>query len=228
MNTSILKKAGILTGLLMIAAQAQAASVSVTLELSNVPQLPAGGEYLEVTISDGAAGAINFEVAILEDLADLDMVGNFGIQNFGFNFGDSGATAANIVGPAGWTVETNMNLSVFGGFDVRLSGTSSTRKDPLQFSIVGVDGDTPQDYLTKLSSGGVLFASHVAGFSLTYSNNEEMQMELTSAFIGGGQVNVVPLPPAMTFMLSGASVLGAMALRRRRREGADALAAAAA
>ncbi len=228
MNTTIVKKTGFVAGMLLLGMQAQAASVSAIMELSNVPQLPAGGEYLEVTISDGLDGAINFEVAILEDLADLDDGGNFGIENFAFNFGDSGATSGDIVGPAGWSVDENRNVSVFGGFDVLLSGTGSTRQDPLQFSIVGVEGDTPEDYLTQLSGGGVLFASHVAGFSLIYGMNEEIPQELTSAFIGGGQVNVVPLPPALTFMLSGASVLGAMALRRRRRERADGALAAAA
>jgi len=161
--------------LLCLAAVAQAASVSVILDQSNQENLlPDGSEYLMVTISDGADGAIDFSIETLDELFNVSQGSNYGIQSFAFNFGDSGATAGNIVQPDGWKVfdKGAVNFSGFGSFDVILKGKGHSRFDPLEFSIAGVDGDTPFDYIQAVSTGNaaegnVLFGSHVAGFSLT-------------------------------------------------------------
>ena len=276
----------------MFAVTAGAASLQYQLELSNESQaFPAGTPYLNVTISDGANGAIDFKVTTTEALSSL-ADSNYGIQSFSFNFGSSGATTSNLQLPDGWSVQggsqptssvqsktkfksyanyrsrravdfvvpslnrtkfasqsglskkastraqasagsffkrastslaksTGSSHSIFGKFDTTIKGTGSSRLDPLMFSIVGIDGDTPEDYVTKLSSGGeydVLFAAHVAGFKLQVKG-EEFDRVLSSAQFGGGS-SVVPLPPAVWLLGSGLSVLGLM----RRRRGNNAVA----
>jgi len=282
-----------------VAAQAQAASVSALLERSSVPaQLPDGGAYLQVTISDGVAGAIDFRVDTLEDVQDYQGFSEpLGISAFSFNLGNSGAGSNNIVGPNGWTVAgipqqffpqafmrarpRNMDASenslfarfhqrfnnesddgdqfrphfrhqrgslmgkmlaqkirsvrnirsvsaqvvpgtdigLFGEFDINLVRDSGDSQDPLEFSIVGVDGDTPEDYISTLSTGdaargNALFAAQVTGLDIVISRNEEPGDSINTAAFGGS--NVVPLPPAMTFMFSATALLGALGVRRRK------------
>ena len=223
--------------LLCSAAVAQSASVSVILDQSNEDiLLPDGSAYLMVTISDGADGAIDFSIETLDELFAVSQGSNYGIQSFAFNFGDSGATTGNIVQPDGWKVfdKGAVNFSGFGSFDVILRGTGHNRFDPLSFSISGVDGDTPMDYIQAVSTGNaeqgnVLFGSQVAGFSLnddwvagfslsSLSDgwDQKSNYEIGSAKFGGS-LTVVPLPPAMVMMLSATALLGGMGLRRRKR-----------
>jgi hypothetical protein len=172
---------------------------------------PDGVEYLQVTISDGIAGAIDF---LVETLAPLSGIAdsNYGIQSFSFNFGDSGAALAQISDlPAGWSSSGDQNHSGYGVFDAHISGTGGSRQDPLEFSITGVLGDTPFDYLTTFSTGNAgegnqLFAAHVAGF---HGPNG-----ITSAQFGGSAV--VPLPATAWLLLSGISLVGPFARKRRR------------
>jgi hypothetical protein len=201
--------------LLTIGAQANAASVSLYMDQSNVESFPDGINYLQVTISDGDGGDINFSVQTQPVLSGVSG-SNYGIQSFSFNFGDSGASAANVVGPSGWGVSTNKNHSEFGRFDAQLAGTGSTRQDPLQFSIKGVMGDSIGDYATQLSSKGVLFAAHVADFS---------GKDVSSAHFAGG-TSVVPIPATAWLMLSG--LVSLLPLSRRRKLAKAAAAAAAA
>jgi len=195
--------------LLTIATQANAASVSLYMTESNVSSFPDGINYLKVTISDGTGGDIDFSVQTQPVLSGT-AGSNYGIQSFSFNFGDSGASAANVVGPAGWGVSTGKNHSEFGRFDAQLAGTGSTRQDPLQFSIVGVNGDTIGDYVSQLSSKNVLFASHVADFS---------GKEVNSAHFGGG--SVVPIPATAWLLLSGMVSLIPLSRRRKLARAAD-------
>jgi hypothetical protein len=188
--------------MLLFSAQTFAASVSVFIDQSNA--LADGTNYLQVTISDGADGAINFSVETLGPLSDI-AGSNYGIQSFSFNLGATGATLDNIVGPDGWQVSADRNHSEFGRYDAHLAGRGSNRQDALEFSIVGVSGDTPLDYLNALSSGNAsggnqLFAAHVTGF--------DGPNDLTGAQFGG--TTVVPLPTSAWLMLSGLGVLGWM------------------
>jgi hypothetical protein len=199
---------------------ASAASVSVFLNLSNESvQFPSDTNYLEVTIADGLDGAIDFRVETTDALKSI-ADSNFGIQSFSLNFGDTGATAMNLALPDGWSAEkAPANSSVFGIFDVQIAGTGSSRLDPLEFSIVGVAGDTPFDYLAELYEGRLIssgFAAHVAGFSLSGENGRGRK--LTSAQFGGS-APVVPLPASAWFMLSG---LGILALRAKLSKRQDA------
>jgi hypothetical protein len=185
--------AGVLLACVLLgAAPVQAASISYFLDQSN--GAADGVNYLQVTIADGTGGAIDFTV---ETLAPLNGAGrnNFGMQRFSFN-ADSGVAAGNIVGlPDNWRVQTDKNQSQFGRFDIRLLGTGNSRLDTLQFSIVGIEGDTIEDYV-RGSAGGQdsFFAAHVPG-------------PVSGAHFGGS--TLVPLPAAAWLFFSALGVLGA-------------------
>ena len=193
---------------LTITMQANAASLAVYLDEVNVDLgFSEGTNYLKVTVSDGADGNIDFTVETLDSLSNL-AGSNFGIQSFSLNFGDSGATAANLQLNDDWGVKDNSpNHSIFGRFDVQLNGKGNSRQDPLEFSIVGVSGDTPDDYVTELSSRNALFAAHVAGFDSSSAGGNA-----SSAQFGGS--SVVPVPASAWLMLSGLAVLWARARRK--------------
>ena len=189
---------------LLISVTAPAASISVVLDQSHAdPVLPDGRQYLEVNVSDGQNdGAIDFSVQALDGLLSLDPSQNFGIQQFAFNFGSSGATIADLTLPSGWSAtvgdERDFYKFGFGEFDVILHTSRSYRANPLEFSI-NVGGDTPNSYATQLSGGAaiegnMLFAAYVAGFSATHGEKENWQ-SLSAAKFGGA--SVVPLPPAI-------------------------------
>ena len=192
---------------LAFAMPASASSLAVYLDQVNVDLgFPGGTNYLTVTISDGIAGNIDFKVETSQSLSD-QAGPNFGIQSFSFNFGDSGATADNLLLNNDWVAnDRSPNHSIYGRFDVQLNGTGSTRQDPLLFSIVGVAGDTPEDYIKEFSSRNTLFAAHVAGFDSSNDNLNLTTSNATSAQFGGS--SVVPLPPAAWLMISGLAVLG--------------------
>ncbi len=206
-----------MAGLLLMGGSAYAASVSVYLDQSNENTAFAdGSNYLKVTISDGADGAIDFTVETLAPLADI-AGSNYGIQSFSLNFGDTGASLDNLVTTDGWRVSGDRNHSGYGRFDAHLAGRGNSRQDALTFSIVGVSGDTPLDYIAMFSDGNAgegnqLFAAHVAGF-----NGPD---HITSAQFGGS--SVVPLPASAWLFLSGLGFLGSMQLKKRRKLSANA------
>ena len=148
---------------------AHSAALSFSLDQSNA--LADGIDYLQVTVADGADGAIDFTVEVLGPLLDL-AAGNFGLQSFGFNVvpgGDAeGADITNL--PDGWRARNGKRMDGFGLFDIRLQGRGHARLETLTFSISGVDGDTPEDYAIfstgNTSQGHQFFAAHVAGFEL--------------------------------------------------------------
>lgn len=191
------------------AAPAFGASVSYYLDQTNInaSPFPDGTNYVKVTISDGVGGNIDF---LVEALAVLDSAAgaNYGIDSFGFNTTLGSVTSANIVNlPSGWSVSANSNQDGFGNFGFVVNGTGSNRIDPLMFSISGIAGDTPMDYVAPASGnaaeGNFDFAAHVAGFSSQYP---------PSAYFGGSS----PVPEADTWgmMLLG---VGLVSLRLRRR-----------
>ncbi len=196
-----------------LAGPAQAASVSFNLDQSNA--FADGVNYLRVTIADGASGAIDFTVEALEPL--LSIAGpNFGIQGFAFNVGDSSATNQNLTNlPAGWTSRSDFRMASFGVFDIKVNGGGASRLSSFSFSIDGIDGDTPMDYLAlssrRATEGNQFFAAKVGGFLCP----EGAKKCFTSGYFGGSlQDTAVPLPAAAWLFLTG---IAAVAVRARQR-----------
>lgn len=227
---------------LMLVPQVQAASVSVTMNQTDVDVLPDGIDYLQVTISDGIDGAIDFAVNILSALTDINMGSNFGIEDFTLNLGASAATAANFLLPNDWVARQFEppagQFKDFGLFDIHLKGGPSTRQQPLEFSIVDVEGDTIFDYVSQLSGGfaaqgNVLFAAKLAGFEpdIEALQNSPLGQLLLENQLNpedipgfgkfGGPTSVVPLPPAVLLSLSAMAMLGVAGIRRRKALGAE-------
>ena len=191
-----------------------AASVSYYLDQSNENTfLPDGTNYLKVTISD-VGDDIAFLVETLPPLSG-NAGTNYGIQGFGFNTSQT-LTSSNFLGlpSSGWNVNLGMNLDGFGNFNFVEKGTGDTRVDPLPFSITGIIGDSPTDYVQTSTGtagqGNVFFAAHVAGFN----DVDPGTGVITSAYFGGS--TAVPLPAAA--WLFGSGLLGLGALVRRRKQ----------
>jgi hypothetical protein len=200
----------VLTGLL--AFDAQAASISYYLDLSN--DLPDGVNYAQVTISDSATvtGDIDFKVEVLSSA--FTVTGdNFGMQAFSFNY-EPGLSieAANIVvnDPVSWSVSSGKNAGGgFGKYDFQLSGNGSSRTELLTFSISGVADDSIDSYavLSSLNPASTeFFAAHIAGF--------DRANFVTSAKFAGS--TVVPVPAAVWLFSSG--LIGLVGVARRRRK----------
>jgi len=193
------------TGLLVSGA-GQAASVSYYLDQSNEDVLlPDGTNYLQVTIADGVGGDIDFTVELLQPLLDIAGV-NFGIQSFGFNT-TSGTFAGTIGGPSGWLTSIGATESGFGNFVVVESGNGSNRQAPsLSFSISGVVGDTPADYVAlstgNAGQGNQFFVAHVADFL----DQDPGSGVVTSAWFAGS--TAVPVPAAAWLFGSALGLLG--------------------
>lgn len=209
--------AALLIGLFS-ATTSQAASVSFYLDQSS--GLPDGVNYLQVTIADGVDGAVDFTVTTLQPL--LDIAGsNFGIEKFAFNVaGDLGTGRDNVTAlPAGWLTGQNGLVSGFGTYDLIVDIQGSSPRDPLTFSVTGIDLDTILSYV-DLSSGDSpqgpsFFSAYVGGFSFGDCGDNERSSKncYTGAFFGGAQT--VPAPPAI--WLLGTAVAGLVARRIRRK-----------
>lgn len=208
---------------LCLAGPAQAATIAYYLDQSDNAALPDGNNYLKVTIADGVDGAIDFTVEAQPALL-AQTGGYFGLRAFAFNTSYAQfLTDAEIVGlPAGFIVRDPAGLRQMNGFGkfetvVRLLGPGALNT-PLTFSIVGVNGDTPSDYV-ELSSG-TAFIGHVPFAArvqyLLESSNCTERPDLCKpydlAFVGGG--TEVPLPAAAWMFLSGFAGLAARARRR--------------
>ncbi len=212
-----------------LAPGAHAASISYMLNQSNVAGLPDGTDYLKVTVADGAAGAIDFTFEILGSLlalADPVLVPQhkFGIDSVGINLPASGPASAvlpaNITSlPANWSVDTSKNQDGFGKFAlIPFTNGAADRQSPtLSFSVTGISGDTPTDYLV-LSSGTAgegkqFFAAHVLGFaSGSIAGLDSAGLPITSAYFGGS----TPVPLPAPFVLLGTALTGVLAAARRR------------
>ena len=184
-----------------------AMSVSYYLDQSNINASPYldGQNFLQVTISDNVNGNIDFLVQTLAPLSS-HTGSNYGIDSFGFNTALS-VSSANITGlDSVWGVQSTMNQDGFGNFIAVVNGPGSDRKDPLTFSITGISGDTPMDYVMPSSGnageGNVDFAAHVAG----------LNTQTTSGYFGGS----APVPEADTYamLLAGLGLVGFAARRK--------------
>jgi hypothetical protein len=202
---------------LFSATTSQAASVSFYLDQSN--RLADGVNYLQVTIADGADGAIDFTVTALQPL--LDKAGsNFGIERFAFNVvGGTAAERSDITGmPSRWRARNGGRMDGFGLFDIQVDALGRRQaQDPLTFSITGVDLDTVLSYV-DLSSGRApegfsLFSARVVGLDADWCGPEVTGACVRHAFFGGS-VEAVPAPPAI--WLLGTAIVG-LAGRRLRR-----------
>jgi hypothetical protein len=195
----------------LAAGTSSAASVSYVLDQSDV--MPDDVGYLQVTISDGLDGAIDFSVRMLAPL--LDVAGDrFGIQKFSFNIvpGTSGG-AVDVTGlPDGWRAKNGGSLGGFGRFDVALKGNGTSRVEELTFSIAGVDADVPADYVSlstgRVADGHALFAARVYGVDVAGIGRQVV--------VGGPALTaVVPVPAAL--WLLGSAVATLVPLRRALR-----------
>ncbi len=224
MTNAMLKLGAGILAAVCLTTTAQAAAVSVYLDQSNADAaLPDGINYLEVGISDGIGGVIDFTVQTLAPLLDLERSGDYGIQQFGFNFGSSPGSITDLVLPTGWDAspgyERDFDKFGFGEFDVVLHTVNDNRADPLMFSI-DVENDSIESYLTELSvgnaeHGNVLFAAHVAAFTAEYEMADQLATVNAAKF---GGATVVPIPPTSVLMLSGLLAVGGMASRRQKSD----------
>lgn len=195
---------------LAVAGPASAASLAYVLDQSD--RMPDGPGYLQVTISDGLDGAIDFSVRALAPL--LDVAGaRFGIQKFSFNLAPgTSAAAVDVTGlPDGWRARNGGSLGGFGRFDVAVKGNGTNRVDELAFSVTGVDGDVLTDYIS-LSTGHVdgahaFFAARIYGVDI---DGVGRQVD----FGGSALATVVPAPATLWLLGSAAGSL--VAFRRRR------------
>ena len=194
--------------MLLAGAAANAASVSYYLDQSN--DLANDVNYVQVTISDGVAGNIDFTVEVLTDAFPTPL-SNFGMQAFFFNYDQAlNVDMANIVDvdPASWDIREDKNAGGgFGKFHFEAKGTGSTRTELLTFSISGVEGDTVDDYAIGNADDNdgmnEFFAAHVAGYADSQTGN-------TSGKFAGS--TLVPIPAAVWLF---GSALGMMGWMRR-------------
>lgn len=153
----------------MLATPAHSASITYVLDQSNV--FDDGVPYLQVTLSDGADGSVDFKVELLDALGQLNGNDHFGIQSFAFNIvGGTGARAHDVTGlPDHWAARDQRRMDGFGLFDVRVQGPGKQRVDELDFSITGVDLDTLLSYVDfstgRAPQGQVYFAARVGGIN---------------------------------------------------------------
>lgn len=195
---------GIVVGIAIIAAPARASMVSYFLDRNNAG-LP-DANYLKVTISGlTEADAIDFrvEVLVLDSAFPAPLGSNFGMDKFFFNFDDDTLdVGADNIDINGWTIKTNKNANGFGNYDFRLQGGGKNRTSLLTFSILGIVGDTPEDYAVG-NEFGLFFAAHVADFGGSPD----------SAFFANSPV---PIPASIWLFSSG--IAGILVIRRKLKK----------
>lgn len=220
-HMTISRRIASLLGAALLAAvpAAQAAPLSFFLDRSN--KLADGINYAQVTIADGADGAIDFTVTPLQPLLDLGG-DKFEIRQFAFNldpeldFSDAEATGL----PNLWSLRGTRRMDGFGRFDLSIVGTGPANITSLAFSIIGVDGDTPESYVDfsrePAKEGPSYFAAWIRGIiddgGCDKKDGKCGGNAINNAFIGGS--SEVPLPATAWMFLTG---MAGVALRARRR-----------
>ena len=193
---------------LLACAQANAASIVYTLDRAD--GLPDGNSYVQVTVSDGAAGAIDFEVRLLPALDGM-LTPDAGLRVFSFNVAPgSDAYWKNISGlPEDWKARHGTRTP-FGIFDIRVFGKQDAVTDVLTFSIDGVDGDTIQDYAS------LSFGPAPEGHSFFAARVMEGVPDSTT-FGTLGEASSVPLPPALWLLGSAMGMMGVFSRKQQAR-----------
>jgi hypothetical protein len=213
----VARLAGSIAALLVAAAPVQAASYF----LDRADELADGINYLQVTVTDGADGAIDFTVTPLQALLDL-ADDDFEIRRFTFNvLGDVELDRNNFVGlPDSWKGAGTRRMDGFGRFEYAVEGTGPVHITSLAFSIVGIDGDTPETYVDLSrdpgKEGAALFAARIRGLLEEGPCNDKGKCgshRINNAIIGGG--SEVPLPATAWMFLTG--LAGALIRARRRK-----------
>ena len=192
--------------LILVAVPARAASVSFFLDQSN--KLLDDVNYLSVSLMDNDTGGVNILVKTLDPLNRI-AGDRFGIQKFGF--GLSNGVFEEITDlPDGWKVKHNKRMDGFGRFDFQLQGKSWARTDELSFKVSGV----------SLGNFDPLFAAHVAGLEWCNIGDERRRLCsgkdcLTSAYFTGS-MSTTPVPIPAAVWLFGSSLIGLVAVARRK------------
>lgn len=209
----------LLGGLLHVNA-ADAASLSYVMERSD--RLEGGPAYLQVTVADGADGAIDFTVESLPAL--LERGGRSPeIRAFAFNVAPGLAVRpTNVAGlPDGWSARGSARLDGFGRFDLAILRSGPERDTTLHFSIVGVDGDSPESYALASSDvpagDAALFAARVRDLIGPVDCDPERKctpLSIPTAFVA---TSAVPVRAAAWLGLT--AVAAAAGFTRRRRPG---------
>jgi hypothetical protein len=141
----------------------------IPIDESNV--LPDWMAYGWVTLTlqaNACPGALDgVEIKVDANEAILIPGTNFGIQAFGFNYynGNTDCLKNNIDMPDGWKIKTSQNMSEFGVFVERTSGTGSTRQNPLIINVCSSCGDLGEGDLAVKNAQGYAFAAHIADFT---------------------------------------------------------------
>ena len=206
---------------LAVALTAVFSSQSATVEsyyfnLSNtlVDLDPAGGEYYgEVSLQITAPNTIQITVDPFDSLQTVDsqlnpvssplVAGpNFGLQAFGMDVALSEDESAisnryDINLPNGWSIKTDQNISEFGVFQFKFSGTGCNRQDPLEIVIspkagadlTGYEFNDVQEFI-EINPDGYYFTAHIADFTVEPGYVERCRNQAVNSayFAAGAQV----------------------------------------
>jgi hypothetical protein len=197
-----------------LAAPAGAASLTYTLD--RAIGIPDGNATVQVTLTDGASGGVDFDVTLLagsEPLPD-----GAGITEFAFNIAP-GADVwfRDITGlEAGWKAKPRARNG-FGLFDAAVRAKQATLPvTNLQFSVRPDDGtsvslaDLVSLSIGRAPEGHSLFSARLAGM-------EDGIVGASRVLLGGPSgATVVPLPASLWLL---ASALGMVGVMKRRLHG---------
>jgi hypothetical protein len=210
----------------VVGVSAPLGALTVDLTSTNTPSL-GSGVFATVTVT-GNAGARSVMFSVDANTAILTPGSNFGIDKFAFNFDSSVVgtiRSSDFILPSGWQVriDPDNNFSIYGQFDLSVSGPGNKRKDPLQFTIKrlrsGLTNDAIENAFYQENSDGYHFAAHIGGFRIDGVN-------ATSAWFSDGGTpppppppdNGTPVPEPATLALFGIGAASALASGLRKRK----------